>query len=62
MLPKDFPCIPFPFSPDATVNWLLFISHAFTFKVPRKYLLKKAATAQVPTKVEFHLGREVFSQ
>lgn len=49
-------------SPDATVNWLLFILHAFTFKVPRKYILKKAAAAQAPTKVEFHLGREVFSQ
>ena len=56
---------PFPLSgisQDATVNWLLFILHPFTFQVSRKYILKKAAAAQAPTKVEFHLGREVFSQ
>lgn len=44
-LPEGPPRPPTPFSPgglspDATVNWLLFILHAFTSRVPRKYILK----------------------
>lgn len=52
---------PSSISPDASVNWLLFILHAFTFQVLRKYILK-VPPQHMPTKVEFHLGRRFFSQ